>query len=334
MVQSLLINGLALWIIAVDQERFEMEWMGRIWGYDGATGMVQGLALGYFLWDVMVSSLWFGTLGAGSLVHAICAVAVTSLGFRPFANYYGLNFILYELSTPFLNVHWFCDKLGMTGSRVQLVNGILLLMTFFGCRLVWGTMQSVHIYQDMLTAWDYAKLGQTSAMIEHAGFQPDTIKPGMSADMVQAAVRQAANRFRDSVFPMDNPLMRTMNRVHGEPMWSSTLAVVYLAGNTILSVLNFYWFYLMVLAVVKRFVGKGGKPGEKKKVPEWVKRENELLAAEARKDAPSASAASSQSNEKQKIEEARALLDGIDDMDSFTDGESLDLHSVKGKGNS
>jgi hypothetical protein len=37
---------------------------------------------------------------------------------HPFANYYGLNFILYEISTPFLNIHWFFDKLNMTGSRV------------------------------------------------------------------------------------------------------------------------------------------------------------------------------------------------------------------------
>jgi TLC domain len=59
---------------------------------------------------------------------------------RPFANYYGLNFVLYELSTPFLNIHWFLDKLNVTGSRLQLYNGIALVVTFFACRVVWETI--------------------------------------------------------------------------------------------------------------------------------------------------------------------------------------------------
>lgn len=73
---------------------------------------------------------------------------------RPFCNYYGLNFILYELSTPFLNIHWFMDKLGMTGSTAQLVNGIALVTTFGASRLVWGTYQSVRMYQDIWAAFE------------------------------------------------------------------------------------------------------------------------------------------------------------------------------------
>ena len=71
---------------------------------------------------------------------------------RPFGNYYGLAFVLYELSTPFLNFHWFFDKLGMTGSLAQLVNGIILITTFGACRLVWGVYQSYLIYTDMWQA--------------------------------------------------------------------------------------------------------------------------------------------------------------------------------------
>ena len=71
---------------------------------------------------------------------------------RPFANYYGLAFVLYELSTPFLNFHWFFDKLGMTGSLAQLVNGVILIISFGGCRLVWGVYQSVLIYTDIWQA--------------------------------------------------------------------------------------------------------------------------------------------------------------------------------------
>lgn len=71
---------------------------------------------------------------------------------RPFLNYYGINFVLYELSTPFLNVHWFLDKCVMTGSRFQLINGIALIASFGASRLVWGTYQTVNMYRDVWQA--------------------------------------------------------------------------------------------------------------------------------------------------------------------------------------
>lgn len=142
----------------------------RVWGYTGATGMVQGFSAGYFLWDLVASAKDVDVHGVGSLLHAASALAVSMLGFvsvflcmqwwedadclkRPFCNYYGLNFILYELSTPFLNVHWFMDKLDMTGSTAQLVNGIALITSFGASRLLWGTYQSVRMYQDIWKAF-------------------------------------------------------------------------------------------------------------------------------------------------------------------------------------
>src|ERR1700712_4368893 len=57
--------------------------------------------------------------------------------------------MLYELSTPFLNIHWFFDKLGMTGTKAQLYNGLALLGVFFNCRLGWGAYSSFNIYRDV-----------------------------------------------------------------------------------------------------------------------------------------------------------------------------------------
>lgn len=37
----------------------------------------------------------------------------------------------------------------MTGSRAQLYNGVLLLFSFFSCRLVYGTYQSVRVFRDI-----------------------------------------------------------------------------------------------------------------------------------------------------------------------------------------
>jgi len=46
------------------------------------------------------------------------------------------------MSTFFLNNHWFLDKTGRTGSTTQLVNGVFLLLTFLGVRLVYGCLLS------------------------------------------------------------------------------------------------------------------------------------------------------------------------------------------------
>ena len=72
---------------------------------------------------------------------------------RPFANYYGINFVLYELSTPFLNIHWFMDKSGLSGTKWQLVNGLFLITCFFSCRIVWGWYQSINLYRDVWSTW-------------------------------------------------------------------------------------------------------------------------------------------------------------------------------------
>ncbi|KAF2657511.1 DUF887-domain-containing protein [Lophiostoma macrostomum CBS 122681] len=232
MVQALFINTAALYVISTDAQRQEMDWRGRLWGYTPASGMVQGFAAGYFLWDLQISAQYIALSGPSALLHAIGALAVTCIGFRPFGNYYGLSFVLYELSTPFLNIHWFCDKLNLTGSKLQLYNGIALLLTFFFCRLVWGTYQSIMIYSDIYKALTTTLADEYGAIVDDGKCQKNASGVG------QGGVASCEM----------GPL----------PMW---LVVIYLVGNTALSLLNFYWFMQMVRAVRKRFVPHEGKQG-------------------------------------------------------------------------
>lgn len=81
MIQALFINGAALYVIFSDPERKEMDWKGRLWGYTPASGMVQGFAAGYFLWDLQICLTHFDICGLGALVHAIGALAITCIGF-------------------------------------------------------------------------------------------------------------------------------------------------------------------------------------------------------------------------------------------------------------
>lgn len=151
---------------------------------------------------------------------------------RPFVNYYGCTFILYELSSPFLNFHWFFDKLNMTGSKAQLYNGGLLLLVFFSCRLVWGTYQSVRVYQDVWAALHHVPAG--------ACIHFDTLNLNATAD---AALGKSADPIhRDGIM-----------QFAGEeycPVW---LAFAYLGSNIVLNALNFYWFGKMIETIKKRF---------------------------------------------------------------------------------
>ncbi|KAJ5763998.1 hypothetical protein N7533_002679 [Penicillium manginii] len=240
LVQSVLINVAALWIMFADTERSQMSTGERVFGYTGACGLIQALAVGYFIYDLIVSVVHINMFGIGLLFHAVAALWVFSLGFRPFVNYYAPVFILYELSSPFLNIHWFLDKIEMTGSRTQWYNGMLLLSVFFCCRLVWGTWQSVIVYMDMWNAlqqtWSAASSPlQTPTTVNANVFRPDS--GTMCLDETCARANAEIARFSDFT-------------ASGVPTW---LVVTYVGSNLILNFLNYFWFSKMVETVLKRF---------------------------------------------------------------------------------
>ncbi|GAB1311373.1 TRAM, LAG1 and CLN8 domain-containing protein [Madurella fahalii] len=252
LVQSVLINILALWAMFADEERKNMDFEQRVWGYTGASGMIQALAAGYFVWDLGITLLNLDIFGLGLLAHAISALVVYTFGFRPFLNYYSPVFILYELSTPFLNIHWFFDKLNMTGSKPQLYNGIALLATFFSCRLVWGTWQSAVVYVDM---WQAIQTRPSEAYIAAAFSDPST------------------------AYDVDRNIMFFARDAAPVPLW---LAGLYVVSNLVLNTLNWYWFFKMITAVRKRF--EPPKAGKREPLPAGAVAKPEVSAAAVDKD--------------------------------------------------
>lgn len=91
--------------------------------------------------------------GWGFLAHAAGCVLVFGNCYAPFALGFGPVFLTWEISTIFLNPHWFFDKLQMTGSKLQLYNGILLLASFFVSRLVVGTWESYKFQYLLWETW-------------------------------------------------------------------------------------------------------------------------------------------------------------------------------------
>lgn len=128
----------------------------------------------------------------------------------------------------------------MTGSRAQLYNGIALLFTFFCCRLLWGTYQSIRVYQDIWAALHY---------------QPPVDKIDLkliNSDTVDTT-GIASKRTSDSIHQLH--LMGYSNSQY-VPIW---LSLIYLGSNLVLNFLNFYWFRLMITTLRKRFDHKDTK---------------------------------------------------------------------------
>ncbi len=108
----------------------------------------------------------------------------------------------------------------MTGSRAQWYNGLLLLSSFFCCRLLWGSYQSIRVYADVWSAMHIAE-------------------PGVLQERILAADDEVMRYAGDS----------------SVPTW---LAVVYLGSNCVLNALNFYWFGKMIETIRKRFTESKG----------------------------------------------------------------------------
>ncbi|KAF1956947.1 DUF887-domain-containing protein [Byssothecium circinans] len=240
--QSTLVCALALWVMWKDEERKDMNWSARVHGYTGAGGLIQAFAGGYFLWDLAITLQHLSVFGLGMLAHAVSALFVFALGFRPFVNFYAPTFILYELSSPFLNIHWFCDKLNLTGSKIQLYNGILLLCTFAGCRLGWGSYQSTRVFYDV-----YRAITAGDSTLTYTDPELGKLSNGTHVD--------------SSLIPTSDIMQFAGGRT--VPVW---LAGCYLASNFTLNGLNWFWFGKMIETIRKRFDPPFGtrKPEEKK----------------------------------------------------------------------
>lgn len=131
-----------------------------VFGYNGYSGFVSAVSIGYFLWDLYVCLRHFKLFGFGFLLHAFAALYVFVCSLRPYCLPWVPAFLIFELSTPFVNINWFGSRLpkGTISDRVILINGLLLLVTFFLVRIVWGLYAVALLAQDLAQVWHYDRL--------------------------------------------------------------------------------------------------------------------------------------------------------------------------------
>jgi len=99
------------------------------------------------MWDVLECLTNYE--GIGFVSHGVACLLIYLCSFRPFLAYYAAHFLIWEVSTPFLNLHWALDKTKQTGSTVQLVNGVVFMTLFFCVRLMYGGYQSSQFWRTL-----------------------------------------------------------------------------------------------------------------------------------------------------------------------------------------
>ena len=63
--------------------------------------------------------------------------------------FYAPYFLLFELSTIFVNVHWFMGKFRLEGSRLQKINDAILVVCYFVVRIVFGLGVTTFLARDI-----------------------------------------------------------------------------------------------------------------------------------------------------------------------------------------
>ncbi|KAK9244656.1 TLC domain-containing protein [Lipomyces tetrasporus] len=163
----------------------------HIFGYSPYGGLVYAFAVGYFAWDSYISIRYIKWFGTGFAVHGVASLSVFLLSFRPFLMYYGPIFLYFELSTPFLNVHWFAGHFpaGTISETAQLVNGILLLTTFFSARILSGFYSVGRLTLDVWAALDKMPLWLPSVVLT-SNFSLNCLNVYWFTKMVKAVQRR------------------------------------------------------------------------------------------------------------------------------------------------
>lgn len=133
---------------------------------DDRCSMVAALTSGYFFWDLSVCIQNYDLYGPVFSAHAISSLLVFFSSLRPFGQAWTGRFLIYEASTPFVNVNWFIITLTKlkqpVSTLLNVVNGVSLLVVFFLVRIVWGNIANVLVFKEM---WDVRHEGPMLLML-------------------------------------------------------------------------------------------------------------------------------------------------------------------------
>lgn len=121
----------------------------RTLGYSYEYGLMFSFSMGYFIWDVSCCIRYMREYGKGFLIHAIMGLCGMLSCYCPFMMYPTSRFLLFEVSTLFVDMHWFLEKLGYGGGKLILLNDVLGLLAYLFVRLFFGSYLTCKFILDL-----------------------------------------------------------------------------------------------------------------------------------------------------------------------------------------
>eukprot|EP00047_Mylnosiga_fluctuans_P006902 m.249874 g.249874 ORF g.249874 m.249874 type:complete len:252 (-) comp16395_c0_seq1:247-1002(-) len=108
----------------------------HIYGASRATKLCLTVSSGFFLWDTLFVTI--NNEGLQFIAHGLACLFVYSCALFPFLHFYGCCFLLFELSTIFLNTRGIVYDIGLGDSTLYLVISVLFMLVFIAVRIVFG----------------------------------------------------------------------------------------------------------------------------------------------------------------------------------------------------
>jgi hypothetical protein len=123
----------------------------RFFGFHPYSHVLYTLAAGYFLFDLIHNLVEYS--GVAFLIHGVLCFTLYFCGLRPFAHYWGLGYLLFELSTIFMNAIHVEDRILKIrkSSLLFKATGLCFALSFFGARIVFGNYMNFYFWQDIFS---------------------------------------------------------------------------------------------------------------------------------------------------------------------------------------
>ena len=113
-------------------------WLHRISFISDESIFLSHFACGYFLYDVIMCLVRFKYVGLVFLCHAILAFVINLISIiSNVGHFYTAAFLVWETSTPFINIRYFMHKLKVY--KFEKVNNAMIILIFFTFRIIWGS---------------------------------------------------------------------------------------------------------------------------------------------------------------------------------------------------
>ena len=149
-IHALITSLVSLTVILAPDSGVGIGELSRLYGYSSRAQAMFGVSSGFFLWDLFTLLSDRSQFDWGFLLHGIVCFSVYILGQFPVFHYYGSGFLLFELSTPFLNLRKALLAMGEKGSPLFAKTEQAFGLAFFVVRLVFGVPMSLFFLRDVV----------------------------------------------------------------------------------------------------------------------------------------------------------------------------------------